>query len=460
MGLVSDLGPSSPIHLLRENSLHSLDLLKRLSDQQNAMQPQEYHSLVPEICKTLSLANSPRDWLHPAAPDKSKALQLEIAVSWVEKCPDTELQLQLVVAISLYSNKDAPWSNRQLADISMDVAKNPQKPWLSQFAQTVFSRFLVVSGAKLATVANARSTSANSRFVKTRVARPALGLQIPSSTEDAQRAEWKSSENVAVLSSVVLLMACDGAGEYAAKCAVFCLNVMDDPDPLFRAQGCFLLQQMVALGHGAYLVRAGLVSVFEESVKTCLAYLPQLTPPETSLRLLQDGAYPALFSILDINKDTTYVTYLDILNSHLMASISHVSGRTPNDPAATAATNTLLGFFFSQTISNPFVIEAENGHCVVEAALGVQRDILGLANAHEDSSAAVLVLQYRLDFLAAWAILAKRVVKFGVGSPHIRDAIRENTRLIRELSTKAGAGDVEQDLDAVLTKVPELREII
>ncbi|GEQ69255.1 hypothetical protein JCM33374_g2926 [Metschnikowia sp. JCM 33374] len=237
---------------------------------------------------------------------------------------------------------------------------------------------------------------------------------------------------------------------------------------------------------GAYLVRAGLVSVFEESVKTCLAYLPQLTPPETSLRLLQDGAYPALFSILDINKDTTYVTYLDILNSHLMASISHVSGRNPNDPAATAATNTLLGFFFSQvshvvlqklqlsvlacfsrvnyvlcqTISNPFVIEAENGHCVVEAALGVQRDILGLANAHEDSSAAVLVLQYRLDFLAAWAILAKRVVKFGVGSPHIRDAIRENTRLIRELSTKAGAGDVEQDLDAVLTKVPELREII
>lgn len=478
MGLISELDSMSPAALLRENLELLWTLLKKYTQEQGGLNHETCMQIVPGICKHLQIGILDWNWLTTAPENPIKVLQLEIAVACLESGVDDELLLKLMHVISLYINEHVPWSNSRLAGISMALNKQCCGSNLVKFADLLKPCFLSISGQKFTTILSKRNGVL--RFTKTRVSRPALGLQIPSTTEDNERTQWKLSDNITTLSSVVLLMACDTTSQYSSACSSFILNVLDDPDPLFRAQGCFLLQHLLALGHGQSVSRAGLVAVFEESVKTCLTYLPQLTPSPVSLRLLKDGAYPALFSLLQLSKDTNYVTYLEILDGNLLAAISHVLGRNSD-----ATTNILLAFFFSQislliqknlrllvlacfsrlnyvvcqTISNPYLIESDNGSKVVEAALDVQRDFLNMAFAQKDLLVNELVLQYKLDFLAAWTVLTKRVVKYGVGSSAIKTLIHENITILRKIAEFSGLEDLEADIRAISFKAPEVLEL-
>ncbi|OBA21487.1 hypothetical protein METBIDRAFT_11991 [Metschnikowia bicuspidata var. bicuspidata NRRL YB-4993] len=319
------------------------------------------------------------------------------------------------------------------------------------------------------------------RHTKMRPASPALGLRLRSAAEESERAAWKTSPDVTALASAVLLMACDDTGQYAAACAAFVLNVLDDADPLFRAQGCFLLQHMVALGHGAFLARRGLLAVFAQAVETCLTYLPQLTPAPVSLRLLRDAAYPALLAVLGAGADTTYEAYWAVLDGHLLALVRHVLGRHNDAP-----TNAVLAFLFDQiarlvlqnlrlavlagvsrlnavvchTLADAFVLDSDNGALVVDAALRVHAALLDLCAQHAGPEPKRLLLAYRLDLLASWAILARRVVKYAAGTPDTARLLRHNVARLREVGVGAGSRHVELDLAALLAAAPALRDVL
>ncbi|KAM9900207.1 hypothetical protein OXX79_005276 [Metschnikowia pulcherrima] len=478
MGLIAESEATSVEALLRENSEASLAILKKQLQGQGDIDDENLRFIKTTLTRNLEISKFDWKWLENAPSDRVLELQLEIAVSCIDLCPD-DLMLSLILAVSYYTNAHVPWSNQQLAEISSAANTQKSRVYLARFADSILSQFLSVSGQTFTTVSSRRK--GKKHFAKSRVSRPALGLQISSLTEDNERTGWKQSSSVAALSSAVFLMMCDESNEYAAKCSTFALNVLDDPDPLFRAQGCFLVMQMLKHGYGLFLVRAGLIPVFLESVKTCLTYLPQLTPANVSFFLLKGAAYPALLALLGISENSSYVTYLEVLDGNLLASISHVSGRNSD-----AETNSLLAFFFiqttalieqnlrlsvlacfsrlnfvlCQTITNPYLIESENGDQVVTAALKVQNAIFSLCSEHEDRQPSKLILQYRLDFLAAWAILGKRIVNYGVGSAENKQVLQSNVSSLKKLAGKAGVESVQEDLYALWDKAPELRELV
>ena len=74
------------------------------------------------------------------------------------------------------------------------------------------------------------------------------------------------------------------------------LTLVDDWEAKYKTLGVELMQQLLQVTPPSLLVRTGLGEVFEEALMPCLTFLPDITPQQDSIRLL-DVAYPTLLSL-------------------------------------------------------------------------------------------------------------------------------------------------------------------
>lgn len=399
------------------------------------------------------------DWMQTRPVDRVAELQLEAALAVFSRIGG----LPVMQIVSQYLNPYTPWSNAQMAERARTASRAQLKKIYPQLAAAVKAQVLPVATAKVSAAGHKRS-GASARGL-----RPALGFAAGSAAEEQLRADWKLSPRVVALSSVCALML--GDVEAWPLVATFTLNVLDDADPRFRAQGCRLLGQFLAYGHGPRLLASGLAPVFQESVETCLSYLPKLTPADVSLHL-QRAAYPVLYELVRLQTSATaaaYEPFLGVLDN-VLALIAHVQGRDSD-----AATSGLLAFLvaqvlelvahvgaavlacFSRTnlamfrlVTSPFVVDCDGGPQVVDAALRAQHAMLAAVHGAGDAEACRLALSYRYDLLAAWAVVGRRAARFGAGSADTTALVAANVRVLREIAGQAGdADELEVDLQAV-----------
>lgn len=448
MGLVTG---ASPLALLELALAEDLELLKKCLV--SGEEPATVDRLVSALLPRLGLSPTLHDWLTPAPPNQQKLLLVQIGILCLETRPSADL----VYALAQYANPETPWSNAELSHAVLSLLDSPCRgaytKFLDELAQRTKADFLRTP-APLTTVAS-RRWHAGARFSKVKPTRLALSRAPSSADELARRQQWRTSPQAAALGTAYFWMTVDPGSATLAACASFTLNVLDDLDPLLRAQGCHLLRRLIAVDQGGFLPALGLVAVFEESLKVCLSYLPALTPPQVSLRLLRDGAYPALFALMALG--APYTAYLDVLTAHLMGSVTHVRGRA-ND----AATNEVLAYLLAQTawlvhnrlqcsvlvclsrldymlaqiVTDLFLVDQPGGAAVIDEALAVQAAIL--LECAKEPGAAENLWQYRLDLLASWVVLGKRVAKFGVGSLLTALRLQRNMALLKELAALVG----------------------
>lgn len=464
MALITEIPDlDSPVDLLRANTAELLaELARLLPDAEQA----DVTQIGQILCKRLALEAKEWDWLGPAPPRRALevASDVALAVQVISRLGASANAFNLVCVVSSYMNPKVPWSDAELAAEACKLYGLVDGNTLFEFANWL--RPSLLAGVTLTTVASLKN-----RFAKAKGLRPALGFKSSSAVEESQRSEWKHSTRVAALSSIYLLFK---ARDYMSVCTSFILNVLDDLDPLFRAQGCFLLLAFVD-SNPEYLVASGLLPVFLESVETCFSYLPQLTAPDVSLHLLRDGAYPILVRLLQMDTLQSYVKYLSVLDKNLMGLASHVLARKNDGPtnavvaflfdamasliANQAKTSVLacmsrLNFMLNQVITDSFLVEFDNGPLVVNLALKVQQAIL-LVFEDSDAEGQRLLLNYKLDFICAWAILGRRVARYKVGSAETSRLLQRN--LTSVLSLDVSSQDVWRQ---ITTAAPELEHLL
>lgn len=424
------------------------------------------------------------DWLH-FAPTKwnwmsveirenktqQLCLQLRLAVLLFSKT-NGNLQFRLMDVISYYLNEHTPWSNRRIAAEAGKIDLGLCVQHVQRFVDELKPVLLrsTVSKVSMAGYAKPKNISA---------LRPTLGF----GSEEKIRSDWKHSPAVKSISSIYLLMKVGLAwGEYDhywPMASTFILNVLDDSDPLFRAQGCYLLSEFISLD-GSRLSKTGLDMAFKESVEVCLSYLPRLTPAAVSLYVLK-AAYPVLFQLLDLQK-ASFRRYLDVIEKNILGLISHVQGRD-NDAesvlvlaflvdqlryvisdhvgVAVLAIFARTNFVINQLLINPYVVEYENGPQLVDSALLVQTAILHIFSKVEDQAALTILLLYKYDLLGAWTVLCKRVVKYNVGSAYTGELIDKNVSALKAIAVSSGLGqEFHDDLHAIWTTAPETKTYV
>lgn len=419
--------------------------------------PQEDISL-KELHTWLDVVADPnRDWLSKSSQPLPS--QIRLAVSSLQEL-DKLRQLEVVLLVSCYLNPHVPWSNAELAREASaiqeltSIVESITESFAADFRQRIFK----ASEPKLSLTGR-----------RTQAVRLALNISKVSYLEDDPRTVWKRSSNVSTLSSVCFFILDSDFQAYWPMVASFILNIMDDPEPSYRAQGCFLLLYLFDHKGGEMLEKSGLVPVFKESLQTCLSYLPALTPASTSLFLLQ-AAYPALLQLT--SKD--YTPNVEIIGT-VLSSIAHIKGHDRDLNAVVAFLLEQLrllvervglavlvciqriNFVVNQIIANPYIVDTDDGSLVVNAALLVHQTILKVFTELNDEEAASLILQYKYDYLGAWTVLGKRIAKFGVGTETTPKILEENLQLLMHLASMCGSAELlEEDIKVVQAGNPEL----
>lgn len=418
----------------------------------------------------------PQEWnwrSHAISKDKEEklCLRLRLAVVLFSKV-DGVLQYRLMKVISYYMNEHTPWSTHSVAVEARKINVDDCVQHMRQFVDDLKPDLLKLAASKVSLAGYAKPK-------KVSALRPSLGF----GGEEKGCSEWKHSSAVKSISSISLLvevgLAWSDYGHYWPLASTFILNVLDDSDPLFRAQGCFLLSDFIPL-NGSRLSKNGLDVAFKESVEVCLTYLPKLTPANVSLHVLK-AAYPAVFQILDL-QNASYRSYLDILEKNILSLISHVQGRD-NDAdtvlvliflmdqlryvvsehvkSAVLASFSRINFVVSQLLINPYIVEFENGPQLVDSALKVHGAILQIFSKLDDQDALNIVLLYKYDLLAAWTVLCKRVVKYNVGTAYTGELIEQNASILKIIAVSSGLGqEFHDDLDSIWTSAPETKTYV
>lgn len=433
--------------------------------EENSISDIQSDILIGHLNQVLALPSEKWDWLTTSSIEEFPALSLAtFLIGKVQEKP----QFDLLVLVSQYLNPHVPWSNPKLAAEAGNLPENISK-WAMDFVDYLKPQLLKLSNLKLSLAGYRRN--------KKNGLRPALGFSaIGSGLEDDLRAGWKKSEMTKSLSLVCFLIRIGEKssefGTFWPLITSFMLNVLDDPDPVFRSQGCFLLLYFLDHGHGHLLQKSGLAQVFQESAETCLSYLPSLTPADVSLHLLR-AAYPVLYRLVLVSE---YLPFVEI-EEQILSSITHVQGRD-NDKETNAVLVFLVDqihhiiqkylgsavlvtlsrtmFIVNQLVTNPYIIETENGVELVNSALLVHRSVLELFP--DNAEGAKLVMLYKFDFLGSWAVLGKRVEKFGVGNTATGNLIEENCQLLGGLAKLLGSlEELKSDVAEVCLRNPELR---
>lgn len=74
------------------------------------------------------------------------------------------------------------------------------------------------------------------------------------------------------------------------------LTLVDDWEAKYKTFGVQLVQTLLKVTPGPLLARTGLGDVFEEALMPCLTFMPDITPEQESVRLL-NATYPALLAL-------------------------------------------------------------------------------------------------------------------------------------------------------------------
>lgn len=463
---------SSEVSLLLAN-LELSKLIDLVSD--NGVSAEDGRMLVSKLKEWLDYAPAEWDWLGGANSSEQLVHQLQLAVALFSKV-DGEVQYELMRLISYYSNARVPWSSEKVAVEAEKIPIDLCASHMRRFVEDLKPELLKSTSNKLSAAGYARPKAKSAL-------RPTLGFSGGSAGEETIRRTWKQSGYVKSLSSICLLVQVGKTwtdyDHYWPLATTFILNVLDDSDPLFRTQGCYLLGNFI-IQNGLLLTKSGLDKVFKESVEVCLSYLPKLSPASTSLHLLK-SAYPVLYQLLQL-QNASYLQYLDVLEKNLLGLISHVQGRdndsetvlvliylvdqlryiiTQHVGTAILACFSRTNFVVSQLLINPYAVEAENGPALVDSSLKVHSAVLDLFEDLKEQDGLKIILLYKYDLLSAWTVLCKRVVKYNVGSSETGELIPTNVSKLREIAIQCGGEtELQQDLQAIWTKAPETKEYV
>lgn len=433
---------------------------------QNGLSPEQCTTVLKDLRHGLQWTNQGYDFLKSTA-DSQKLPFLQLAVLVFDQLTEED-RLDILVLVSQYLNPWVPWSNVELAAEAVKLQPKYEKQALP-FLDKIRPSLLSIPNVKVS-LSGYRRTGLGASGL-----RPSLGFSgIGSSIfEDDKRKEWKTLQNITALSTVYGFLAVpDDSIDFQANWPIaitFILNVLDDSDPVFRAQGCHLVEQVLNTGHEKVLIRSGHVDLFLESTESCLHYLPSLTPADVSLHLLS-AAYPLLYRLMEL-RERPISSYTAVLEKNILSSISHVQGRESEKGANGVLTFLLnqaeslirqrlggavlsgflrLNYTLCQLITNPFLIDADGGAEVVDLALSVQNASVEAFKDVEDQQGKELFGSHKYDLLGSWIVLLRRVEKFKVGTKSTKDVIVEN---IRGLSHIVGP-ELQQDYEAALELSP------
>lgn len=433
---------------------------------QNGLSPEQYTTVLKDLRHGLQWTNGAYDFLK-TTEDSPKLPFLQLAVLVYDQLTEED-KLDILVLVSQYLNPWVPWSNVKLATEAAKLQPEYEKLALP-FLEKIRPSLLSIPNVKVS-LSGYRRTGLGASGL-----RPSLGFSgIGSSIfEDDKRKEWKTLQNITALSTVYGFLAVpDDSLDFQANWPIaitFILNVLDDSDPVFRAQGCHLVERVLNTGHEKVLIRSGHVDLFLESTESCLHYLPSLTPADVSLHLLS-AAYPLLYRLMEL-REKPISSYTAVLEKNILSSISHVQGRESENGANRVLTFLLkqaenlirqrlggavlggflrLNYTLCQLITNPFLIDADGGAEVVDLALLVQNASVEAFKEAQDKQGRELFGSHKYDLLGSWIVLLRRVEKFKVGTKSTKGVIVEN---IRGLSDIVGP-ELQQDYEAALELSP------
>lgn len=376
---------------------------------------------------------------------------------------EEDQHITLISLISSYCNPHCSWTTGKASEEAIKFLQE----WLPRYKQ----RFYDAIFPGIVALPSRGKTSA--KGYKRTGLRPGLGFS-SHTQEDDKRNAWKDN-HVKVLSQVYGLMLVDLHRDQDIAWPIvlaFILNVLDDSDPYYKLQGCFLLQWFLDNDHEHIVIKCGLVDVLVESLSVCLHYLPNLTPPAMSLSLLS-ATYPLLFRLLPLKTHLLFTAYLEVLEKHVLASISHIYGRdvdsgknaiisyllhqcciliTESLKEAVLACLPRLLFSLNRLITDPFLIDTDGGVESVNAALEVHQCLLRVFKSDEGKCR---LLSYKYDFVGCWAVVMKRVGKFSVGDTRTKELLKGNLAAMTSLAESVSEDALKQlneDLQALREK--------
>lgn len=342
-------------------------------------------------------STEPTNILEPPHPALSEQLLL------LKHLLETEPNAQLVETASWHANPHVSWGSFTTAGTVAELT-GFCRPYVEDLIQRIKPHLLKVDSSKI-------TAAGYKNIARVRALRPHLGF-----ADDDARTEWKRFHTRLLLMVWMLIsLGSDAAWPLVTS---FILNVLDDPEPYYKAQGCALLQHLIDTTSKERLKRTGLTEVFLASVKTCLTYLPRSTPVDQSLALLAK-AYPVVSALIEEPRDL-----VALVNEHILSSLSHVSDSSQLGVFLflqlalvvkqlhnrTFICMSRVNYAVSQTLVNPL----ENV-VVVAAALKVHNQFLKL-----DPEPLLL---YKYDFLAAWSVVKKRHEALGDDVNHLVDQL-------------------------------------
>jgi hypothetical protein len=125
------------------------------------------------------------------------------------------------------------------------------------------------------------------------------------------------------------------------------LTVLDDQATDVKTKGCELLALQLHITPPDFLARTGLAPVFEDALMPGLTYLPSLTPPAASARLLAQ-AYPALLALSKVAyapaaAATTATAALSTARSRARAGVGGGGSSAPSGSGGIGGNGSVFG---------------------------------------------------------------------------------------------------------------------
>ncbi|CDK29065.1 unnamed protein product [Kuraishia capsulata CBS 1993] len=262
---------------------------------------------------------------------------------------DDESKLEILLALSKFSNANVPWSSRALQALSARVLKNLEldnrTDLNDQLLKTIIqSKLRALSSLK--SESRVSATGYRRQQIKDDLfkgVKPVLQNQFSSSLNELDR--WKI-ENMSLLSTLYYVSLAENKELLVSNWGIILpllLNYFDEIEGLVKAECCRILGNiMVCLDSGLkeevnskeyfkkktrnHIMQTGVSEVFDECLRPCLLQLPKLTPPEKSYKILS-VAYPTLFMLLKTSS-SSYKEFCEkvteIINLYCLVSLDSV----------------------------------------------------------------------------------------------------------------------------------------
>lgn len=477
--------------LSHETSIHEHELQHLTPAQCEALEAAIGRSLAPELrtmaasaCQVLAIPKKRWNW----RAEGEDRIQLRLLTAIVRRVARNEeitprddllrdpleegVDLgQVVETLSYYSNPHVPWTSAADSELVFSCLSEVRELFRAD-------EFVDLLKPNLLKLSSSPTKKQESKFKITGL-RPQLGFSI---AEDKERQNWKESTKVKSLSMIWLLISLFRQDQVYEKywpiVTSFILHLLDDPQPLFKAQGCFILSHFMTVLEGFVtevhlFTKTGLAKLLSDSVKNCLTYLPQMTPSDESLYLLS-AAFPPLYKLVSIGStsaDESCKNFIEVLNEGVLSSIHHIQGYDDAldlhifllQQAGVIIERYLKQDIFVSlnklnrqlnfTIMNPLTVDRPKGLDLVLESIKIQHLIIDLVVETHDNEAYELLLAYKYDFLAAWTIIITRLKKTSYEWTKIADEIRLCVESLESMGELA-------DLSILLSKYPEIHGVI